>query len=96
MEHAAQVGGWRDQEAFILSMHGTHLKLTATYFTAEYLSHVNSPTMPETEKLWVRRSEPHDLKLKSGRAGALQLCIGIFEYLRSGNAEISLLQKIFE
>jgi hypothetical protein len=96
MEHAAQLGGWRDQEAFVLSIHGTHVKLTAAHFTAKYLRHVNSPTMPETEKLWVRRSKPYDLKLQSGRADALKLCIGIFEYLRSGNAEVGLLEKIFE
>jgi hypothetical protein len=66
MEHTAQIGGWRDQEAFVLSIHRTHLKLTAAYFIAEYLSYVNSPTMSETEKLWVRRSEPYDVKLKQG------------------------------
>jgi len=96
MEHATQLGRPRDQEAFVLSIHGTHLKLTAAHFTTKYLSHVNSPTMPDSEKLWVRRSEPYDLKLRPGRAGALQLCIGIFEYLRSGKAEIGLLQQIFE
>lgn len=96
MEHNAQIGNITDQEAFVLSMHGTHLKLTAAHFTSEYLSHVRSHTMPQSEKLLVRRSKPFDLKSKLGRAGALQLCIGIFEYLRSGKAEIALLQKIFE
>ncbi|PYI03972.1 hypothetical protein BO78DRAFT_409402 [Aspergillus sclerotiicarbonarius CBS 121057] len=96
MEHVTQIDCCRDQEAFILSLHGTHLKLTAAHFTADYLRHVNSPLMSETETLWVRRSKPHDLKTQQGRAGALQLCIGVYEYLWSGRAEIGLLQKIFE
>ncbi|RAL00010.1 pepsin-like aspartic protease [Aspergillus ibericus CBS 121593] len=96
MEHAAQLDGWRDQEAFVLTIHGTHLKLAAAHFTAECLRHANSPVMPGSETLWVRRSEPYDLKSQRGRAGALQLCIGVYEHLRSGRAEIGLLQKIFE
>ncbi|KAE8138563.1 hypothetical protein BDV38DRAFT_68238 [Aspergillus pseudotamarii] len=96
MEHATQVGGWRDQEAFVLSMHGTHLGLTTAHFSAAYLAYVNSSMMPQTERLWVRRSEAFDLKTRSGRARALQLSIGIFEYLRSGSAEIGLLQTIFQ
>jgi hypothetical protein len=96
MEQAAQLGSWRDQEAFVLSIHGTQLRLIAAHFTAKYLSHVNSSTMPTTEHLWVRRSKCYDIKLVADRPGALKLCIGLYEYLRSGRAEIGLLQKIFE
>lgn len=95
MEHIVQLGQRRDQEAFVLSIHGTQLKLTAAYLTADYLSYVHSPMIPDHEKLWVRRSEPYDLKTRLGRAGALKMLIGIYEYLRSGHAEIGLLQKLF-
>jgi len=93
MEHCAQLEGWRDQEAFTLTTHGTHLRLVAAHFSAKYLSHVNSPMMPDDEDLWVRRSRHYDLKTQSGRAGALKVCIGMFEYLGSGNAEIGLLHR---
>jgi hypothetical protein len=43
MEHTAQLGGWRHQEAFVLSIHGTHLKLTAAYFTAPNTSLIPNP-----------------------------------------------------
>ena len=96
MEHCAQLGRWRDQEAFILTIHGVHLKLVAAHFSARYLLHVKSPMMPDDENLWVRRSSHYDLKTQLGRAGALKLCIGMFEYIRSGKAEIGLLEKGFE
>jgi hypothetical protein len=38
IEHANQLG-WRDQEAFVLSIHGTHLKLVVAHFSAQYLSY---------------------------------------------------------
>jgi hypothetical protein len=94
MEQSVQLGPWRDQEAFVLSIHGTHIRLIASHFTAKYLSHVNSPTMPTTEHLMVRRSKWYDLKLMSDRREALKLCIGIDDYLRSGDAEIALIQLI--
>jgi hypothetical protein len=96
MEHCEQLGGWRDQEAFVLTIHGTHLKLVAGHFSAKYLSYVNSPMIPDDEDLWVRRSRYYDLKTQSGRAGALKVCIGVFEYLGSGKAEIGLLEKLLE
>jgi hypothetical protein len=78
MEHCAQLGRWRDQEAFILTIQGVHLKLVAAHFkfSARYLLHVKSPMMPDDENLWVRRSSHYDLKTQLGRAGALKLCIG--------------------
>lgn len=96
MEQAAQLGPWSDREAFVLSIHGTRLRLIAAHFTAKYLSCVNSATMPTTEHLWVRRSKWFDLKLVAERPGALKLCMGIYEYLRRGNAEVAQLQKVFE
>jgi hypothetical protein len=98
MEHAKQLNShlWTDQEAFVISIHSTCLKLTAAWFSKEYLSHVNSPTMPTTEILWIRRSKAFDLKLQADRAQALKLYIGLVGYLPSGQAEVGLIQKLFE
>ena len=52
--------------------------------------------MPTTETLWIRRSQPFDLKLKEGRRNALQLLVGLVRYLESGQAKIGLLQRLLE
>jgi hypothetical protein len=64
--------------------------------TKEYLSCVNSATMPAIHHLWVRRSKFYNLKLESDRPEILKIFIGLFEYIISGKAEVGLLQKIFE
>jgi hypothetical protein len=87
---------WLDQEAFVLNIHGAHLKLTVARFTKEYLCAVNSAVMPTNQALWVRRSRHFDLKLLDQRAQALKLCIGLVTYLYSGKAEVGILQKLFE
>ena len=37
---------WRDQEAWMVTTHGTELKFVASHFTAEYMAKVNSRAMP--------------------------------------------------
>lgn len=98
MENSRQLGedDWADQEAFVLNIHGTHLKLTAARFSKEYLRAVNSAVMPTYQTLCVRRSHPFDLKLPDERARAFKLCIGLITYLYSQKAEVGLLQKLFE
>jgi hypothetical protein len=96
IEQSGQIGGGCDQEAFVLSVHGTRLKLVAARFSAAYLSYVRSEKMPVEEYLWVRRSEPYDLKTHLGRVVGLKICIGIINYILSGKAEIGLMQTIFE
>lgn len=98
MENARQLhqDRWIDQEAFVLTIHGTHMKLTVARFPKEYLSAVNSANMPLNQALWVRRSQPYDLKLPEQRAEAFKVCISLITYLHSGKAEVGLLQKIFE
>ena len=68
---------WSDQEAFVLSIHGTQLKLTAAWFPKEYLQAVHSPTMPVDQTLWVRRSKPYDLKDPYQRVQALMVYIAL-------------------
>ena len=92
--HAAELGGCGDQEAFVASIHGTVFQVTAANISAAYLCHLNSPTMPDSERLWVRRSEGNDLKTQEGRDGALIFLIAIMEYFRSSQAKIGQLQAI--
>jgi hypothetical protein len=68
---AAELGGWRDQDAFVASIHGAVFRVTVANISAAYLSHLNSSTMPDSERLWVRRSEGCDLKTQTGRDAAL-------------------------
>ena len=72
-------------------MHGTQIHLIVAH-----LRYLRTSTMPVTEYLYLRRSRAFYMKLQSERAGALRLCIGLVEYMRSGKAEIGLLQKVFE
>jgi hypothetical protein len=84
-------GGLRDQDTFLLSIHGTQVRLV----TSDYPSCVNSPMMPPLEKLFVRKSAPYDLKYHEERVGLLHLLVGLFGYLMSGEAEVAQLQHVF-
>ncbi|KAI9760682.1 MAG: hypothetical protein M1840_002358 [Geoglossum simile] len=92
MANINELGKLADQEALLLTIHGTHLRLVVARFTAAYLSHIKSNTIPESEQLWVRRSSPFQLKDRKGREDALRMVIGVLEYIRSGNSEIGLIQ----
>jgi hypothetical protein len=92
--HVAELGGWRDQEAFVASIHGTVFRMTAANISGAYLSRLNSSTMPDGERLWVRRSEGYDLKTQTGRDGALILLIAMMGYFQSGQAMIGQLQAV--
>ncbi|KZF26769.1 hypothetical protein L228DRAFT_243284 [Xylona heveae TC161] len=96
INHNEQLGKTNDQESFVISIHGAVLRLSAARFDAAYLSHVKSGLVPAEETAWVRRSSPFNLRERDGREGALKLCIGLLEYLRSGEAEVGLLQQIFK
>jgi hypothetical protein len=80
----------------MLSIHGTHLKLTVARFTKEYLHAVNSAIMPTNQTLWFRRSQPFNLNLPDQRAQAFKLCIGPIAYLYSWKVEVGLVQKTFK
>lgn len=86
--------GWVDQEAFVVNIHGTRLKITAARFEGEYLAAVNSNTMPVSLTQWVRRTYALDLRRVQGRMEALRWLLGLVRYLYSGQAEIALLKKV--
>ena len=96
IEHVQQLGAEADQEAFVCTIHGTLVRLVAARFTTSYLASLRTYHIPLTETLYVRRSKAYDLKTEEGRETVLKLCIGLLDYMRSGHAEIGLLQRVFE
>ncbi|KAK2810539.1 hypothetical protein FQN50_002796 [Emmonsiellopsis sp. PD_5] len=78
----------QDEEAFLLTIHGTQLRLVTAYFTADYLRHVQSTTMPVDQFLFVRRSRFYELKEPAQRVEALKLIIGLFRYVVGGYAQM--------
>ena len=94
--HILELELWKEQHALVASIHGTIVRLTVTDIKASYLSHLNSPTMPTNEYLWVGRSQGYDLRTREGRDGALLLLIAVVEYLKSGRALMGQLQVIHE
>lgn len=91
-----ELGAEADQEAFVCCIHGTLVTLVAARFTALYLASLRTQHIPLTETLYVRRSKAYDFKTQEGREAGLKLCIGLLNYIRSGHAEIGLMQKVFE
>ncbi|RHZ67145.1 uncharacterized protein CDV56_107799 [Aspergillus thermomutatus] len=83
-----------DQEAFLISIHGTQVRLVAAYFTADYLRAVKSNSLPADQYLWVRRTRPFDLKSRQGRKDALRNIMGLVYYLYSGEAKMNEIRLI--
>lgn len=93
MAHCKQAGGgWKDQEAWALTIHGTEVRLVTALFSQKYLQYVNGSFMYPTEHLVVFRSEPFNLKTDDGRAMALKAIFGLMEYLVTGAAKIELMK----
>jgi hypothetical protein len=78
-----------DQEAFLISIHGTQVRLVAAYFTADYLHAVKSKFLPADQYLWGRRTRAMELKSRQGREEALRNIMGLVYYLYSGEAKMN-------
>lgn len=50
--------GWKNQEAWSITIHGTEVRILTAFFTEQYLKYVNGPFMYLSEKLVVFRSVP--------------------------------------
>lgn len=83
-----------DQEAYVLTIHGTQLRLVAGYFTKEYLSYVQSQTLPVEQHLYIRRSRFYELKDPADRLEALKLIIGLCRYVMSGYAVMEQTKRV--
>ena len=69
--------GWIDQEAFVINIHGTRLKITAARFEGEYMAMVNSNRMPVEMIQWVRRTSALDLRRVEDRVAMLKWLLGL-------------------
>lgn len=83
-EHAG--GG---QDAYVLTVHGTQLRVVAAHLTDDYLDCVQSSTMPVEQQLCVRRSRFYELKDPADRGEALKVVMGLFRYVVSGHVEMT-------
>jgi hypothetical protein len=92
-EYRADFSNKGDQDAYVLTIHGTQLRLVAANFSEDYLRYVQSPTMPGTQRLYVRRSRFYELKDPLDRVEALKVVIGLFRYLMSGSAALEQTRK---
>ena len=70
-----------DQEAYVLTIHGTPFRIVTARFSLEYLSHVPSPTMPLDQHLHVRRSRCYEMENPGDRVEALKACVGLVKYM---------------
>lgn len=93
-EYKAEHGSNGDQESFVLTIHGTQVRLAAAYFTAEYLGYLESAQMPVDQHLYVRRSRFFEMKNPEDRKETLKMCIGLVEYLLSGYAVIEQVRDV--
>lgn len=87
-------GSERDEMSYVVTIHGTRLRVAGAYFTKRYLDLVQSPHMPTDEHLYVRRSEFYELKDQGGRAAALKLLVGLFRYVMSGTAPMEQTREV--
>lgn len=93
-EYKAEHGSNGDQESFVLTIHGTQVRLAAAYFTAEYLGYLESAEMSVDQYLYVRRSRFFEMKNPEDRKETLNMCIGLVEYLLSGYAVIEQVRDV--
>lgn len=73
--------GWINQEVYVVSIHGTRLKITAARFEGEYIAAVNSNNMPAEMIQWVHRTSALDLRGVEDRVEALKWLLGLVRYL---------------
>jgi hypothetical protein len=61
--NVAELAAYRNQEAFVISIHGTQLRLVAAHFTSSFFAAVTTAFLPAVEMLRVRRSRAFEMKL---------------------------------
>ncbi|KAL7266712.1 hypothetical protein RUND412_010733 [Rhizina undulata] len=85
--------GIKSQEAFVFSMHGTLLHIAIAFFPKEYIACIRSNTpLPADQFLYFRRSKAFDFTDPEQRVETLQLTLGVFRYIKSGQALVATAQ----
>lgn len=69
------------KETFLLSIHGTKLRLATACITRESLSLLQPNQMPASHELYVRRLKFFDIINPGDRVEALRMCIGLLKYI---------------
>jgi hypothetical protein len=91
-EHLASSG----QEAFVVSIHGTLIRISTIYFPEDYVQAVIAGDGgPLPSVAYYRLSEPWDLKDVNGRIEAARSLIGLMRYLKSGESLIGEHQWLY-
>lgn len=83
-----------DQEAYVLTIHGTQFRIVTARFSSEYLDRVESHTMPLEQHLHVRRPRFYELKNADDRVEAVKACIGLVRYVLIGKTEMEGIKPI--
>ncbi|PLB52053.1 hypothetical protein P170DRAFT_377518 [Aspergillus steynii IBT 23096] len=82
-----------DQEAFVLSMHGTLFYVSTAYFSPEYIQYIEGNELTELSVdnifLWVKQSVHFDLKDIDQRVKALEFLWALLGYIASGEAKMN-------
>ena len=84
--------GWKDQETWAITIHGTEMRIISAYFTKQYLQYVNGPFMYPSEKLVVFRTVPLNMKTKEGRVEGLEAAVTLLYYLKSNGVQMEILR----
>lgn len=85
---------WRDQDAWIISIHGTVIRLVTARFREGYLRQVNSLMVRTNEYLVVFRSRPFNLKLDEDRIEAVRAIIALIRWIKSGSSEQATIRDV--
>lgn len=76
---------WRTEEAWIISIRGTEVRLVTALFKRHYLASANSTSMDTHQRLVVFRSQPYSLKRREERQLALKAIFALCSYMKSGS-----------
>ncbi|PYI06518.1 hypothetical protein BO78DRAFT_368958 [Aspergillus sclerotiicarbonarius CBS 121057] len=88
----------KDQESFVLSMHGTLFYLSTAYFPPDYIAYLEKGQHAKAGSLylWVRRSVHFDLKNVGERIEALRCIWALIRYITSGEAKLNIVSSAIE
>ncbi|RMJ23709.1 hypothetical protein PHISP_05415 [Aspergillus sp. HF37] len=93
MTQSQAMGGWQDQEAWLLSIHGTEIRIVTAFFTAKYMEAVNSANgIAPDQRLNIFRSRPINLKYDDGQRIVGKVVIALLRYLTRGDPAIARLR----
>ncbi|OJJ79742.1 uncharacterized protein ASPGLDRAFT_936868 [Aspergillus glaucus CBS 516.65] len=70
-------GKWNDHDGWLITLHGSKLRVLHAYFSQSYLLQVNSPVLPLEQRLPVWCSPQFNLKYPNEWDQALRMVMGL-------------------